>query len=359
VTLTPRFTVVLAVAAFLAIAGTRSSSAQTAQATSPATAKSPDVKESHWLLEAHGALAKPIDALDGTGSLPTTGALVQGRVSASTFMFGDGAALFNQAQSGSPIVPLDSVLTNSTIARTGGPLFGARIVRSLGARLAIEGTADYQFGETSWRASTLTALETTRASYPTAIKNMLSSSIATDATATSSLVDHQRVKAFTATGGLRVKLKTSGGTIPYVVGGAGWAIFDQSEPTATVAGSYQLGSPAQLFATDTVTLRYSDVDHSLVFFGGGGLQQAVSRSTGFTLDARFQVRDAGGVSVVDASPSRAANSVGPSLPAVTRGALHFDATGPLNGAPIIGAPTFTETGRRTQMIFAAGWFFRF
>ena len=147
----------------------------------PAAAPAPPV-EPKWDIEVHGGLSTNGHQNSGSGSLPSTGAIVGGWISASSFYFGTGATLFNQnevaisgSQSPATIAPLDPVLLGSAIRRPryAGTL-GVRVGRSFARRFTAEVTADYDPGDMTFTNTALAGIEATRASYVPALARALS-----------------------------------------------------------------------------------------------------------------------------------------------------------------------------------------
>ena len=162
-----------------------------------------------------------------------------------------------------------------------------------------------------------------------------------------------------ATGALVVNLKTSGRTIPYVLGGGGVIFNNGRFPAASVTGTYQVGSPSTLYGTDLVRIGYSEEDHSIVYMGGAGVKQQVSTHWGIRGDARVHMYKNSIVNTVDVSPSQQLSTLVQPPPIISVGALQFSALGPLNGVPYAGTQTFAGSGLKAQISITAGVFLRF
>src|ERR1700693_4385229 len=104
-----------------------------------------------WEIELHGGGMRATVPVGGTGALPspgptiTTPFTIPGGISAgrlvSSWYFGDGASLLNQAASfrlGGHITPLDPVLESPFVRRESGGDLGLRVGRVLTGRLAAE-----------------------------------------------------------------------------------------------------------------------------------------------------------------------------------------------------------------------------
>jgi hypothetical protein len=318
-----------------------------------------------WEIEGHAGLSATSDQAHGSGSLPTTATVVQGMISASTLYFGDGARLFNQnenavfGQAASTIVPLDAVLAGPAIRRQKGTAFGIRVERALNRRLAIEMSGDASFDHLAFEPGALTALEATRGSFKTALGRTLSMApLDSAATSVATLNDHQSARQLFAAGALILSLKESGRTIPYLSAGGGIAFNGGNLPTATLVGHYELGTPSQLFGTDTVALSYTQATRVPLISGGGGFKYLLTQKWGIRLDARARFYRNSTTNLVDVTPAMLFVSTGQPFPLVNTGALQFATTAPLNGASVQGATTFKGSGVQTQFLFAVGFFRR-
>ena len=320
-----------------------------------------------WDIEIHAGAGSSQNAATGSGVLPTTGTIVQGEISASTFYLGDGARLFNEnqrvvagTQAGSTIVPLDPVLLGPAIARERGPDFGARLQHAIKNRFEIQLDGDLTLDHLAFKPGALTAIETTRASYTTAVERALSASpLTSSVNSVATVTDHRLAPQLFGTGGLVVKLKTSGRTIPFVVGGGGVVLNAGNTPTATLVANYALDKPAQLLGTDSVTITYSEDSFTEVGFGGGGFTYDITPKWGIRLDAREYWYKNSGTTMLTVSPTLGFQSTGQPVPLVDVGSLKFATSAPLNGAPVTTSPTFTGSGLQGHFTLSAGFVLRF
>jgi hypothetical protein len=349
----PRFVCGLLMAACLL--GGSAAQAQPAQPASEDTTPT-IVGEPQWEIEAHGGISFDKDASGGSGTLPTTGTTLQGLISLSTFFFGSGTSLFNQARPGSTITPLDAALLGPAVTRGQGPTGGVRVYRAITHRFGIEFGGDYIRSRMALRSTTLSALEASRASFVRALGATLPGATVNAVTTTTDNVDAPRVLA---TGALVVNLRTSGRTIPYVVVGGGMIFNNGTSPTASLDGTYQVGAPSTLYGTDSVKLSYVEDDHTPVYLGGAGIKQQLSPHFGFRIDGRVHVYKVSTISMVDVTPGQQLETTGQPPPIITLGALQFSALGPLNGVPYGSAQTFAGSGLQAQVSVTAGLFFRF
>jgi hypothetical protein len=309
-----------------------------------------------WEVEVFGGLSLDRDPSGGTPTIPATSSMIQGLASLSTFMFGSGTALFNQLRPATPITPLDAILGGEAITRGQSYAAGVRVYRGINDRFGIEFGGEYLGGQRTFRATTLSALESTRASFVNALGAVLPSSTVG---ATTTISDRQDATRMLATGALVIKLKTSGPTIPYIVAGGGVMFNNGSFPGATVTGTYQVGSPSALYGTDSVNVSYTEDDHATIYLAGAGIKQQVSKRFGIRADARVHVFKTSLINVVDVTPAQQLSTVGAPPPIISIGTLQFSAIGPLNGGTYSSAPTFTAGGLQAQISITAGLFYRF
>ena len=376
-----RVAVCLAVVAV--VFGVRAAAAQSAAAPpanqSPSPAAAPERK---WELEVHGGLSLNGYQDSGSSSLPLSGAIIGGKISAVSFYFGQGAQLFNQNEvgiSGSGSVPtitlLDPVLLGPVVQRQrhGGTL-GARVDRTLGRRLTAEVTFDYTPGDLALTNTALGEIEATRASFTPALEHALSvSPVASTVTSVATVVNQQHAPQLFTTGTVLINLREAGKVIPYVTVGAGVVFNTGTAPSATLVGTYQLGTASQISGTDTVNLRYSLSGRALVWIGGAGFKYYITPRRGIRFDGRVQLYRNTIVNLLNASPAMALESAGSPFPLINSGTLQFSSTAPLNGVSISttpgavatagslapGVPTFTGSGYLAQVGITLGFFLRF
>ncbi len=334
------------------------SSNAAAQPTQPDTQDTTPVIEGvpRWEVEFYGGLSLDRDPSGGTATIPDTSSTVQGLASLSTFLFGSGTALFNQIRPATPISSLDGILGGPAVTRARSYGAGVRVYRGITDRFGVEFGGEYLGGQRTFRATTLSAIESTRASFVNALGATLPSSTVN---ATTTISDHQDAARMLATGALVINLKTSGGTIPYIVAGGGVMFNNGLFPAATITGTYQVGSPSTLYGTDSVTVSYTEDDHATVYIVGAGIKQQVSKRFGIRADARVHAFKASLVNVVTAGPTQQLATAGVPPPIISVGSLQFSAIGPLNGGTYTTAPTFTASGLQAQVSITAGVFFRF
>ena len=312
--------------------------------------------EPRWEVEAYGGFSFDRDPSGGSSAIPVTSTTVQGLASLSTFLFGGATTLFNQTRPGTPITPLDPILGGPAIMRGQSYAAGVRVYRGITDRFGVEFAGQYVGGQRKFRSATLTTIEASRASFVQALSAALPSGTVA---AVTSLSDNQDAPRAMATGALVINLKTSGSTTPYVLVGAGEMFNNGTYPTASITGTYQVGSPSSLNGTDFVRVSYSEDDHATVYLAGAGIKQLVTKRFGIRADARVHVYKTSVVNVVDVGPSQQLATFGQPPPIISVGTIQFSALGPLNGSPYSGAETFAASGFQAQVSITAGVFLRF
>jgi hypothetical protein len=341
---------------FLLVSGSVAAQQSTPSPTAPAQPAQPAAEWlAKWVIDVHAGPSFDRQQAAGRASLPLTGNLEQGLVSASTFYFGAGTTLFNQSRQSTPITGLDAMLGSMWAERPRGLAVGARVERTISRRWALEVASDYSRGNLQFTGAGMSALEASRSSYESALRQTLALSQETStAGSTLTLVDRQLATRLTVTGAFVARLRQTGRTIPYLVAGGGVMFNHGSALNALLDGHYTLGSGSYLEGSDRVWIRYDEDAHSIVGLGGAGLRQSLSRHFGIRFDVRAHVYQNSGLSLVDVTPAHFAGSVGPSLPIFNINALQFSAVRPLNGTTLSGATTFTGSGLRIQTVATAG-----
>jgi len=331
----------------------------------PADEDTPKSSTPKWEVELHVGLGAPLGTPAGSGTLPSTGSVSAGQLSASTFYFGTGASLLNAnlastGASSAAITPLDTVLQTNAISRDAQVLFGLRVQRALTRRLSVSFSGDYVRGNVSFRPSTLTAIEATRSSYITGLQRALASStLASAVTSVSTITDTEPSQQLRATGSLVVDLTENSRFTPFVTVGGGIVIATEKMPTATIVGSSQLGNDTQIFWTDTAKLHYSQDTQSIVGVGGGGFKYRISPHLGLRAQAEVQMSRNNALNLVDATATRSLETTGAAFPSLTFGNALFNLNGPLNAAAISGAVTRTGSGFESRMVVTTGFYLRF
>jgi hypothetical protein len=365
----------------------------------PASAQTSDARK--WEVEIHGGGVWPTNPAGGTTNLPGPGQVFTTATSMSTppptsrressWYFGDGAVLFNQAvaslftQAAAPTTPpritsLDSVLGSALGARKPSASIGLSVSRALTQWFSAELRVDYRRARFQITESTSEGIEATRASFVTAFEGMIRfnpNRVLNSVTSTAQREDgsgHQ----LAVTGALSINLRTMGNAIPYATFGAGVISTSGEMPTTTLLGNYQfrLGAGgAPISETDSVTVRAARDNHPFAGILGGGVKYLVSPRWGIRFDLRAALSKNAASTVLDAAPSvaldlrpsgRGVLNANPSIQfsnnssdPVTSGGVTAVAASTLTGPPITGFRTFSGTGIVTQTSLITGVFWRF
>jgi hypothetical protein len=340
-----------------------------------------------WEIELHGGRMLAAAPVDGTGALPgpgptiTTpftipGGLSEGRI-VSSWSFGDGASLLNQAASFRPdghIMPLDPVVESPFVRRESGGDLGLRVGRALTGRLAAEFSFDYSLGTLVLTSASATGIEATRASFVAAWNALLTGpSRGTQAVSSVTAISDHRGRQIITAGTVLINVMPPARLTPYLALGAGVISNRGTPPNAVLVGDYTFslvqppGIPApvslpRFHETDTVTVR-SSVDNAVTWIFGGGLKYALTERWGVRIDVRDHVNANTISTLVDATPVSAALLPRGIFTLGTDPLLQFSTVpgvpSNLSGAPISGFKTFTGTGIEHQVDVTTGLFWRF
>ncbi|MEP7308540.1 MAG: hypothetical protein ABJA98_23795 [Acidobacteriota bacterium] len=375
-----------------------------AAAVSPAAAQTEDPGK--WEIEFHGGGMLPTNLTAGTVSLPgpgqafSTAAIyppqsvitVASSRRESSWYFGDGAILFNQAAKAletsqvgmstpfpGRIVTLDSVLATSLGQRRRAGSIGARVSRVLSPRISAELSVDYDLARLQITQGNIDSIEATRASFIAAFNGLITANpgrVLKSLTSTAAIDNGSAHQLFTS-GALTINLRTTGKVIPYATVGASLISTFGKKPSATLEGNYQFLNPSgsPINETDHVTVRDARDDHTVAGILGGGVKYHVSPRWGIRLDARVSLIKNSASTVLDATPNVALGL----LPAgrlvlnadptvvfsnnwsdpVTAQSVTAVAASTLSGPAMSGVRTFSGSGVASDTNITAGIFWRF
>lgn len=315
---------------------------------------SPVSAQSKWEIEVHGGGITRTNSTTGTISMPGPGEtfttagiypppapqviVVSSSRRISSWYFGDGALLFNQAAAAvaanpvamtqafpGRIVALDSLLGRSLGEARHGGIFGLRLARAVTPRLAVELNMDYSPTSLQVTAANRDAIEATRASFISAFNGLITanpSRVLNSLASTADVKNGSGGELFTA-GMIVVNLKKTGTIIPYATAGAGMIATTGTMPAVTLTGNYRYLNPSgsPINETDTVTAKQDRDRRTGAGILGGGLKYHLSSRWGIRIDARVSLSKNTTTTVLDASP----NAVLGGLP-IGRGTLNADPT---------------------------------
>jgi hypothetical protein len=312
---------------------------------------------------------------DGTASLPAAGqpfTTVVGTPSrrVSSWYFGDGALLFNQANAalglGSTISALDPLFESSLSDAQSGPSFGFRLGRAITRRFGAEFTLDYRRAPLVVRPSATAAVEAARDTYMSAFTALIASGSFVSPTVTSvSTIAENDVNQVTATGAFIVNLKTTGRAIPYVTAGAGARVNGGDMPMVSLEGHYRF-QPLGLFPVDEVdsVIVRTSIDEGVVGVLGGGLKFAFSRRWGARFELRALFNKVSVETLVDARPRPSSQTPSGATASFSTPSLQFSNTGTLGpsslaGPPLSGFRTFAASDWQNQTNVSGGVYLKF
>jgi hypothetical protein len=286
----------------------------------------------------------------------------------SSWYFGDGTTLFNQARGAvrdvPPLLPLDRVLTEAGMRRQAGPSIGFRVVRAITARFAAEFSFDAAPHHVRMTDVMREGIVKSAGSFQDSFAAILA--VTGNPTVDSSAVIRDKGGTrLTAGGALNVSFTIRPTVRPYITAGVGIAATRGDLPDATLVGRYRFNgfeTTAVVDETDTVRIRYEDRPSPIVIIGGGITLDLTTRS-GIRGDVRVHLGSNNSRIIVDATPSHAGT---PSYSATFIGrdasiVVATDDAGQrsLSGPAITGFETFTGSGRQVLTAVTCGYFLRF
>jgi hypothetical protein len=365
----------------------------------PAAAQTPDAGK--WEIELRGGGMWPTNPTGGSITLPGPGPVFTTATGAtspapssrreSSWYFGDGAVLFNQAasslatQAASPlalparITALDPVLGRPMSERRRGGTVGLSVSRALTRRLRAELSVDYSLARLQVTQLNIDAIEATRASFLTAFDGVIRfnpNRVLNGVTSTAVLEREGGRQLFTS-GALIINLRTSGNVIPYAEFGAGVVSIAGNSPRSTLRGNYQFLLPggAPIDETDIVVVGDTRDDHMFAGILGGGVKYLVSPRWGVRVGARLTLINNSASTVLDATPSvrlgmspagRGVLGAEPSIQfsnnssdPVTALGVTAVAASTLTGPAMTAVRTFSGSGVMSHTAITVGLFWRF
>ncbi len=341
----------------------------------PAASEGPD-PDRKWEVEFHGGGAFATNPDGGSSFLPAPGTpftTVTGPTSRaiSSYYFGDGTLLYNQAVDAAGfvgitahIVPLDPILTRPTANRNHGAAFGLRASRDISPRWAIEVNLDYSLGEMELNSAALAGIEASRASWATAWGQNLSG-FAPVISSVSTIHRREGHQLF-GTAGANVNLLTEGRLIPYLSFGGGALANTGDLPSAALVGNFSVtifGIPHN--NTDAVLINWEMPGVQGVGYVGGGVKYYVTPRWGIRFDVRDYLSANGLRQTISAVPdvrtlapggAQVFSVVSPTLQLSNNPAIARDT---LSGPVLNHFRTFSGDGIRNQIVVSGGVFLRF
>jgi len=335
-----------------------------------------------WEISVYGG---PIDAdipVQGTpGNFPDANPLfstVNGNLSRSipTWFFANGAGLHTQvatqALTSERIMPLDIVAYLPSSHRANRWVVGGRVGRILNPRVTLEATVEHSRTELELPATTIDAVEATRASYAPAWIGLLASEPGTfqnvEASATSTIVAGATYQTV-ANGTLVINILTRGRNIPYAFVGAGAMIHGGTSPSITLTGRVRtmLNGTVPIDETDTMTLSYT-INRTVASVAVGvGIKRMMGERWGVRGELRQQLSSNPLTHVVGAVPERALTATASQQGAASSSkfiAVQYSniagsTTLSTLGGELTNQLTFGGTGMESRLSLTGGIFWRF
>jgi len=329
-----------------------------------------------WEVEAFGGFSFGRIPSDGTTTLPDAGAPITTSSPTSpsrqvpSWFFGDGSTLLNEVLenfSTQRLTPLDAALSSPGFTSGAAGAFGARVRRTLTRRLTAEANLTFLTDSPGLSSGFLSSVETTRASFETAMSALLSSAgftgIHVAATAASASASGREIAA---TAGIDWFFGRRDRFEPYLTAGGGVLSGAGTAPSVTLNGDYSALFPngGPLHETDHLVLRYTRAAR-LVAVVGAGVRRNMSDRWGLSLDARAFIGPNGVEGIVDATPTVATGTPSAAIESITAPSIQFSnsaSTGRVSslGAPALqGAVVFAGSGLQIRTLVTFGVFLKF
>lgn len=293
-----------------------------------------------------------------------------------SWYFGDGARLFNEVRAQfatrynitiPQLVALDPIFADGIIERSGGAAFGVRLTRQLSPRYTIEFALYRSQGALHISDSAGSAIETSRESFDQALTGLLSTipQAGLQVTSTADMPEEVSASETAITAVVNMALGRTGARLtPYVSAGIGQVSTDAETVRVRLTGNYQFRflDTNPFNETDTVTLRSTPDDSSIIGVFGGGALYALTPRQGLRFDVRVHAGEHGLVTDLDAGPTAAGLTPALALPSITTPSIQFSNTAQFKtslSGRINDQTIFTGSGVDMRVHLSVGYFFRF
>ena len=332
-----------------------------------------------WEIEIHAGGVIAGGSTGGTAAtLPAGEALTTAAGSpslrVSSWLFGDGAALFNSATAlagrTERISPIDAVLNTPSVTRQSGASVGFRLTRALTATFSAEFGLDYTQSGLAMTDAAVSQVETTRQSFVTAFNGLFGSSPAVfgnrTTNAAASLKKNAGARLFVSAGVLMHL--SSGPRHPYLAGGVAMARASGASPNATINANYKFTvnasvPPFSINESDDLTIRYTSSSSVLGMIGGGFDVKSWTRS-GIRFDARVFLGSDKVQTVLDAQGTPHDSDPAGAVFTFTNPGIQWSSNqqsvgrSSLSGT-VDGFTTLTGTHFQAPVVVSVGYFLRF
>jgi hypothetical protein len=330
-----------------------------------------------WEIEGYGGFAFGRIPASGSTTFPDPGAPITtsnptlpSRQTPSWF-FGDGASLLNEVLGElalpNRLSPLDAAIAAPGFSSGGKGGFGFRIRRSITRGLSVEFSVDFLTGSPVLSDDFLASVESSRASFETALRALLVSGPFTSVNASAtSAVSQGTAHDIAVSGALNVPFGHLGAFRPYFTVGGGTLSGQGRPPSVELDGSYQGALPGHIVIDeqDHVVLSYSR-GASFVAVMGAGLRRELSPRWGLRIDGRLLLGPNGTHALIDATPTVATLAPPGYVETATYPSIQFSnnpSTGRVSslGAPgLQGFAVFSGTGVQLRGMVTVGIFVKF
>jgi len=347
----------------------------------PATADAQNTaRPGKWTIEFYGGGAASSSSSSGTpleafasGETFVADSGQQSRA-VSSWYFGDGAALLNQALAQAAILagttipqlaPLDSALLAPGGSRGSGGLFGVRIGRTVSSKLAIELSLERGLAQLELSDGLKNALQAGSDSFKAAFQGLLATAPVTSIVVTSQLTMPDASNANLRIAGAAKWTLSSGGKVEtYLTGGGGVVLNNGDGPSAVLNGRYTFRyfNIFPMDETDRVVVTVTQPKTSLMGIIGAGMTYDFSASSGIRVDGRMLFNSTKDVTSLTAAPLVAAQTTTNVMSTLTSPALQFNTRTNLRSTlsgPNDKLTLFTGSGFSRQVSVTIGIFKRF
>ncbi len=333
-----------------------------------------------WTVELYGGGSAPsassggapIEGFDSGVSFPAESGQLSRAV--SSWYFGDGAALLNQALaqfssiSGTilpRIAPLDAGLLASGGRRKSGGVFGVRVGRTLSHKLTIEFSVERSLAKLGLSDGLKDALRAGSESFEAAFEGLLATAPANSVNVTSTLTMPDASNTNTRLAAAAKWTVFTGTRLTgYVTGGAGLILSSGEGPSAILNGRYSFRyfGLFPMNETDRVVVRVNESKNPPMGIFGGGVTYDLSARTGLRADVRVLLSSTSDVTSVTASPLVAIVAPTNVMTSVTSPALQFSTQPNIRSTlsgPNQNLTVFKGSGFTRQVAITLGVFKRF
>jgi hypothetical protein len=328
-------------------------------------------------IEGYGGLGRFFDAGTASLSLPPAGAPIttsspmapSRRV--STWMFGDGAALLNDAMAqlelANRITPLDSIMAEIGRGAANQSSMGARIRYRTAPRVWTELAVDVTSRAVGAPGSLEESAQATRASFVATFNELLASGPFTNRSVSAiAASDAGEWREITTSLAANIELGRSARFMPYLTMGGGWIARTGAQQTISLTGQYsaRIAGVVPIDESDRVTVR-ARASNAPAIIAGAGVTSAAGGRVVFRIDARVITANRSIGATVSADPLVVSASPADYIESFTNPSIQFSnnaSTGrqsTLSGGAIVDYPVARSTRLQARGLITFGIGIRF